>query len=301
MLAPNLRVTRTTPLRTGFTLIELLVVIAIIALLASLLLPALAKAKEQGRRTYCLNNKHQLGLAWLMYAHENDDKLVLNSFAADYDRQPVRWSWVAGGLGWELYEANTNSIYLTDPQYALIAPYLKSNAKVFKCPGDTFLAPEQKAAGWKERVRSVSMNQNMGDGYGGMGVPSGRWKHAYADQFFFKLTRFLQSPAKAWVIIDEHPDSVRSPMFLVIPASQSGGVAAWVSLPGSYHNGGATLVFADGHAEYKRWHVPETKQPVRYKKSYNYDLSLLAKIRNRNLRDYLWLAERSTNLPEGVE
>jgi len=62
--------------RKAFTLIELLVVIAVIAILMAILMPALSRAREQGKRTACLNNLRQLTTGWIMYADDNNDKVV---------------------------------------------------------------------------------------------------------------------------------------------------------------------------------------------------------------------------------
>ena len=75
--------------KNGFTLIELLVVIAVIAILMAILMPALARAREQGKRIACLNSLGQLMKGWIMYADDNNDKIVqANTGATD---AWVRW------------------------------------------------------------------------------------------------------------------------------------------------------------------------------------------------------------------
>ena len=82
----------------AFTLIELLVVVAVIAILASLLLPALSRAKEAGKGAYCRNNEKNLILAWMMYYQDNEDRIV-----AAHDRGIKEGDWV--GVAWFLRAA----------------------------------------------------------------------------------------------------------------------------------------------------------------------------------------------------
>ena len=97
--------------RKGFTLIELLVVIAIIAILAAILFPVFARAREKARQTSCLSNMKQLGLVVLMYNQDYDDRYVLTCYSGVADSCWDRRTYQGGGL----------------------APYVK-NWNIFFCP-----------------------------------------------------------------------------------------------------------------------------------------------------------------------
>jgi prepilin-type N-terminal cleavage/methylation domain-containing protein/prepilin-type processing-associated H-X9-DG protein len=111
------------PLRAaGFTLIELMVVVAIIAILASILLPAIARSKEKGRQISCLNNMRQIGIAFRLYHGDADDVFPAPGSKQRYGPQPEDWIW------WQYGRNITNSS---------IARYLDGfNPKIFTCPAD---------------------------------------------------------------------------------------------------------------------------------------------------------------------
>ncbi len=297
----------------AFTLIELLVVIAVIAILAAILLPTLSRAKSEARIADCLNSKRQLGVAWLLYAEDSQEALTYNYlgyFDPPYQNrselgQPPNWVGYGGASAdaaaglWPADPAVTNLMYLTDSAYCMLASYLAHSSGPFHCPEDTFLSQPQKTAGWSQRARSVSMNFVMGDGPFTQGA-SVVWKHAvpsdyeevdgsHQSHFFIRLTDFkTMSPSMGAVFLDEFPDSMwYSPVF---EAGYSLTSVSWRQLPASYHLGGCTFAFADGHTEYKKWQVPQTCQPVCYT---NWVYSFAPWAATTDRRDYEWFAHRT--------
>jgi prepilin-type N-terminal cleavage/methylation domain-containing protein len=259
----------------AFTLIELLVVIAIIAILASMLLPALATAKAKAHGIKCLSNLKQLHLAWFMYADDFNGCLVSNNVPRNYD------SWAGGWLELGASEPdNTNVLNLMSP-IGKLWPYTRS-LEVYKCPADRSISRHGNKT--YPRVRSVSLNANMNmneshhAGYG--------FNRSFI--VFRKIDHIIDPPpSKAFTFIDEREDSIDDGAFGV-DLEKSDDQIIVVNFPASYHNRAGGITMADGHGEIHKWVDPRTMPKLQ-------KTLLVYFVPSPNNRDMIWLRERTSS------
>lgn len=234
--------------RAAFSLIELLIVIAIIAILSSLLFPAIERARQKGAGAHCMNNLRQLGFAWQSYADDNGGALVPNWGSAIAGADETCPSWVAGFMDYTSSSHNTNIDYLIRPGTgdrpygALLGPYTKEH-RLYRCPSDRSWV--QIGDERLPRVRSVSMNLYTGANWMGPLAQEGlnAGYHIYRN-----LSEYQRlSPANGWILLDEHEDSINGGGF-VVDVICRGQNAQLIDTPASYHNNSGGLNFADGHA-----------------------------------------------------
>jgi prepilin-type N-terminal cleavage/methylation domain-containing protein/prepilin-type processing-associated H-X9-DG protein len=224
---------------SGFTLIELLVVIAIIAILASLLLPALSQAKVRAGRAKCLGNFRQLNLCWLMYADDHLDSLPPNETILGGNRAnnfATARTWVAGNA----YTDTTT----TNLERGVLFPYNRS-VGIYKCPADRSTVLDQKRL--PPRTRSVAMSMWVNTEL----TPS----EPLYPYVWHRLGDIREpGPSQAIVFLDEHENSIENSRF----ATGFNGDWRWVDFPAVRHGRAAGMSFADGHAEIWAWRSPAT-------------------------------------------
>ncbi len=222
--------------RGGFTLVELLVVIGIIALLVAMLLPVLKKAQGAAYKAACLSNLRQLTMAWEYYATDNKgylvdgwaDRTTAPPGMAQYGPRPqipffkgTVWPPVNGKPMGNTEEAiKEGCLY----KYA-------RNTQVFHCPGD-----------FSWHLQSYGINAWL-NGEGASGCrPT-----------IITKRNDIKRASEVFVFIDENDWRNYNMGYnlgsFMVPRTGN----QWIDAPGTWHNNGANLSFADGHAEYKQW------------------------------------------------
>ena len=238
-------ISRTSPVRSsGFTLIELLVVIAIIAILAAILFPVFAKAREQARKTACLSNEKQIGTGLMMYAQDYDELLPerygnTDPAAGDLENNCIR-SWKN-----------------------MLAPYIK-NTQVYKCPSNqTALKPDHV---WN--VKTSDFEHGFFQGGYAMWLPdawlAGKIGHGAA---YPQPLSGISAPASSLIIVEttwRFPDA--GPYLSYCEGSSAppcdgdyaaGNIAQGPSSWSSGHSKKAcNIIYMDGHAKYR--HLVDT-------------------------------------------
>lgn len=235
--------------KKAFTLVELLVVIAIIALLLSITLPSLKRAREIGKRAVCLSNLHQLTLSWMVYAEQNDGRIVNgNTWSKVQGNQLVPgedgWvGWAQGALFIPVQETSqqesafrqTIKMQLEEIRVGALYPYVE-NVNAYKCP-----------VGRKGNERTYAIVDSM-NGWNGHdldpSIPSNLLIH--------KKINTIRGSSQRLVFLDCGEQSYAS--WTLTDTSKD-----WMEPIQSRHGDGSTFSFADGHGEHWGWTHINTK------------------------------------------
>lgn len=215
--------------RAGFTLIELLVVIAIIAILAAILFPAFATAKEKGRMTTCVNNLRNLSSAFRAYADENGGKMPMSYIL-----------WTATEKDWCgcISPADGNGVDLTR---GAIWSYSGKNKKIYLCPTDINVmttSPNMRYNPTRNYPISYTMNYMLGAPKDKIAGTPDPWPGRI-------VCDAVRSASKVMLLIHEGRDKIDDGTFFWFPDNTDG-----LNLPTKVHYNGSTLVYLDGHAKW---------------------------------------------------
>jgi len=208
--------------RRGFTLIELLVVIAVIAILAAILFPVFAQARESARKIGCLSNMKQLGTAVTLYTQDYDEQLpnAIHGFPGV--------NLTGGWIYYSAFPANETPRSF-DVKQGSIFTYVK-NDQVFACPADT----QGRAAGNSYAVNSCAFTMNIP-------LATGKSLAAFGD-------------TASWALMTEEAIGIgdETGAFLRLNSTDDGFLNYGMNFLSTRHQEGSNFTFVDGHAKWFR-------------------------------------------------
>ncbi|MBI3882068.1 MAG: prepilin-type N-terminal cleavage/methylation domain-containing protein [Verrucomicrobia bacterium] len=225
--------------RRGFTLIELLVVIAIIAIVASLLFPAIGKSRERARAVACLNNLKQLQLAFNLCMDDHDDIMPPNNYvfsiggpgATNTAGRYTESSWCPGDVTVDTTDYNLRA--------GVLFPYNEAT-RIYRCPSDPSVIADVEG---RTVSRTRSYNLSI-------------WINCKNEPKSYTRSTTVPRVAEMFTFIDTHEDGIVDPTFgLYQPDTFWGDF--WIDQPANRHSQGANLAFLDGHVEHWRWDAPK--------------------------------------------
>ncbi len=231
---------KSTQVRKGFTLIELLVVIAIIAILAAILFPVFAKAREKARAISCISNEKQIALSWTMYTQDYDETVI-----------PYSSSGVSGGIAfpWTLilqpYVKSFQVYTCPDSTYAIGYTY---NANIARSDGYNGSSPRKLNGITLPAVTPIFVDGNSISGPSTLSNPQGlTWPYPYNQAAAF----FINGVATAGGRIINDVTNFNNGWTANNPsATQGTGVGNPGGIAATRHTDGANYAFSDGHAKF---------------------------------------------------
>lgn len=237
--------------RAAFTLIELLVVIAIIAILASMILPALARAKVKAQSAVCLGQLKQLTTGWMMYTGDNNDILVPNWIV---DRR----AWIDGIDG--NVSAMPGATNVEAIKKGLLFKY-NPNVGAYRCP-TAIGGPNTPQLKNVRLTRYYSLQGRMGGASdadaGRYGISSTAWVLGPKYPQYRKMSEIKDpSPGEAMTFLDESVETLDDGYFAVNLNDRKN---VWQNSPTVRHGQAGVFAFADGHAERWRWRYLQKEQ-----------------------------------------